>query len=176
MQSQTIARAIAPAAAIVAAGVVLLLAWGPTDELAVSLPEPTPPAEDRATAPRAHVEPAASPRDTAAIAKARELEAMSETFRNTTFLIAIRDAGFVCYELLRVYGGIDTSAKWMATCSEMLAYTVSVASTGELQVAPMLQYFDGVTPWTIRQDLDPSSVPEPLLDPRSLPPQQLPQR
>ena len=58
---------------------------------------------------------------------------MSETFRNTTFLIAIRDAGFVCNELLRVYGGIDASAKWMATCSEMHAYTVSVASTGTLQ-------------------------------------------
>ena len=69
---------------------------------------------------------------------------MSETFRNTTFLIAIRDSGFVCNELLRVYGGIDTSAKWMATCSEMHAYTVSVASTGTLQVEPMLQYFDGV--------------------------------
>jgi hypothetical protein len=172
MQSQTIARAIAPAAAIVAAGVVLLLASRPNDEVAVFLPEPTPPAEDRRAAPRADVEPGASPSDTAAIAKAQELEAMSETFRNTTFLIAIRNAGFVCYELLRVYGGIDTSAKWMATCSEMHAYTVSVASTGELQVAPILQYFDGVAP--IRQDFESPSVPQ--LSPQQPPPQQLPQQ
>jgi hypothetical protein len=68
---------------------------------------------------------------------------MSETFRNTTFLIAIRDSGFVCNELLRVYGGIDASAKWMATCSEMHAYTVGVASTGTLHVEPALQYSDG---------------------------------
>ena len=32
----------------------------------------------------------------------------------------------------------------MATCSEMLAYTVGVASTGTLHVEPTLQYFDGV--------------------------------
>ena len=34
---------------------------------------------------------------------------MSETFRNTTFLIAIRDSGFVCNELLGVYGGVNDS-------------------------------------------------------------------
>ena len=71
---------------------------------------------------------------------------MSETFRNTTFLIAIRDSGFVCNELLRVYGGVNDSTTWTATCSEMLAYTVSVASTGALHVEPMLQHLDQVGP------------------------------
>ena len=121
--------------------------------------------------PRAAIDPPAPPHDAQA-AKVRELEAMSETYRNTTFLIAIRDSGFICNELLRVYGGIDTSAKWMATCSEMHAYTVGVASTGTLHVEPTLQYFDGLAPRIIRQDLEPSSVPEPRLDPPPLPPQQ----
>lgn len=152
MQSQTIARAIAPAAAIVAIAVALLLVRGPSDELSIAFEQPRPPAEQRATAPRAVAESAASSSDTAAVEKARELEAMSETFRNTTFLTAIRDAGFVCYELLRVFGGVDGSAKWMATCSEMHAYTVSVASTGQLHVEPTLQYFDGQWPEPIRND------------------------
>jgi hypothetical protein len=72
---------------------------------------------------------------------------MSETFRNTTFLIAIRDSGFVCNELLGVYGGVNNAATWTATCSEMLAYTVSVGAAGALLVEPMLQHLDAVPPW-----------------------------
>ena len=74
----------------------------------------------------------------------RELEQMSETFRNTTFLIAIRDAGFVCNELRGVYGGVNDSTTWTASCSEMLAYTVRVASDGGLGIEPVLQHVDGV--------------------------------
>jgi hypothetical protein len=94
---------------------------------------------------------------------------MSETFRNTTFLIAIRDSGFVCNELLRVYGGIDASAKWIATCSEMHAYTVGVASTGTLHVEPALQYFDGQRPAERIQSIDDSTLvlpPQPRLPPQ----------
>lgn len=74
----------------------------------------------------------------------RELNAMSETFRNTTFLIEIRSQGFVCEELLSVYGGANDSTTWTATCSAMLAYTVGVTSSGALHVEPLLQYLDGV--------------------------------
>jgi len=159
MQAQWVARAIAAGAVIAAAGLVLLTR-APDDEPRVAVSDTSPPpAQTEPLSPTAHAEPQPAPDDTRAADKARELEAMSETFRNTTFLIAIRDSGFVCNELLRVYGGIDASAKWMATCSEMHAYTVSVASTGTLQVAPMLQYFDGLAPQIIRQDLEPSSVP-----------------
>jgi hypothetical protein len=175
MQAQWVARAIA-AAAVIAAASLVLLTRAPTDEPRIALSDPSPPpTQTEALSPPASAEPPPpAPADTRAADKTRELEAMSETFRNTTFLIAIRDSGFVCNELLRVYGGIDASAKWMATCSEMHAYTVSVASTGTLQVAPMLQYFDGLAPQIIRQDLEPSSVPEPRLDQQRLPPQ--PQR
>ena len=92
----------------------------------------------RATAP-------APAHDAQAIAKIRELEAMSETYRNTTFVIAIRDAGYTCSELLRVYGGFEDAGKWTATCSQMLSYTVGVAGNGALRVEPMNVYWDGVT-------------------------------
>lgn len=107
---------------------------------------------------KAHpVDPPALVHDAPAAVKIREIEAMSETFRNTTFVIAIRDAGYVCNELLRVYGGIDDSGKWTATCSEMLAYTVGVTANGTLHVDPMLQYFDAQTPVRIDQNGPPST-------------------
>jgi hypothetical protein len=84
-------------------------------------------------------------------AKLEELRAMSETFRNTTFLIAIRDAGFMCIELVSVYGGLNESTTWTATCNDMLAYTVSITGAGALAVAPMPQYLDGLTPRPIEQ-------------------------
>jgi hypothetical protein len=137
-------RLIAAGTIVIAIALVLLLARVPSDELEVTLPSiGSLPAEPDLAIARADEVPTA-PGETSAAAKVRELQAMSETFRNTTFLIAIRDAGFVCNELLRVYGGLDESAKWMATCSEMLAYTLSVADNGTLRVDPMLQYFDGV--------------------------------
>jgi hypothetical protein len=173
MQAPTIPRVVAAAAAIAAAvGIVLLLASAPLEESPELLPrEISAPADDVAPTQIAAVEPPATPDETPAAARARELEAMSETFRNTTLLIAIRDAGFVCNELMRVYGGIDTSAKWIATCSEMLAYTVTVAGTGTLHVEPTLQYFDGVL-WAPPVDQGAAPAPMPRLDPRPLGPPQ----
>lgn len=143
MQAKWVARAIA-ATAVIAAASLVLLTRAPNDEPRVAVSDTNPPpAQTEAPSLTAVAEPPPAPDDTRAADKTRELEAMSETFRNTTFLIAIRDSGFVCNELLRVYGGIDASAKWMATCSEMYAYTVGVASTGTLHVEPALQYSDG---------------------------------
>jgi hypothetical protein len=87
-----------------------------------------------------------APAGAAAAAKLRELQALSETFRNTTFLIAIRDSGFVCSELLGVYGGVNNSHTWTATCADMLAYTVSVTADGALAVDPMLHHLDSTPP------------------------------
>ena len=158
MQTREIALGIAATAVIVAGGLALL-ARSPSDE-----PQPIAPSNEPLTiavsdAPRA-VAPAAH-HDAEAAAKVRELEAMSETFRNTTFVIVIRDAGYVCNELLRVYGGIDDSGKWTATCSEMLSYTVAVAGNGTLRVEPMLQYFDGLSPAVIidKQNIVPAQPP-----------------
>jgi hypothetical protein len=178
MQAQTITRAIAAAAAIAAAGVVLLLARSPGDEPppAVVPSETPPPTQDEARIALAPAEPVVPADTELAAAKVRELEAMSETFRNTTFLIAIRDSGFVCHELLRVYGGLDDSGKWTATCSQMLSYTVSVTGSGSgtLRVEPMLQYFDGTGPSVLPSESGPGRQPRLLFPPQELSPQQLP--
>lgn len=159
MRATTSIGVIATAAVIVVSGLVLL-ARAPgdaappvarsTETIAIAISDaPAPPAD-----------PPALIHDAPAAVKIRELEAMSETFRNTTFVIAIRDAGYVCNELLRVYGGIDDSGKWTATCSEMLAYTLGVMANGDLRVEPMMQYFDSPTPVPIQNE-----NPVPVLPP-----------
>lgn len=145
MQSQTLVRSLAAGAVLVAAALVLVVARVPSDS-ATGVPAHAgsgPARIDTAVNDGSGI--AAEPHDSPAAATVRELEAMSETFRNTTFVIAIRDAGYVCIELLRVYGGLDGSAKWLVSCSDMLAYTIGVAGNGTLHVEPTLQYMDGVT-------------------------------
>ncbi|HEX7238179.1 MAG TPA: hypothetical protein VF405_14515 [Gammaproteobacteria bacterium] len=152
MQANTIPRAFAAAAVIVAGGLVLL-ARAPSD---APLPSVQPAENVRTTdAPVVLAVAPASSDDALITAKIRELEAMSETFRNTTFVIAIRDAGYTCNELLRVYGGFEESGKWTATCSQMLAYTVGVTVNGALRVEPMNVYWDGVTRPVIQQFNEP---------------------
>ena len=170
MRATTSTGVIAATALIVVGGLVLL-AGAPSDDappaagsdkpVAIAVSDPTP----------APVDPPALIHDAPAAVKIRELEAMSETFRNTTFVIAIRDAGYVCNELLRVYGGIDDSGKWTATCSEMLAYTVAVTANGALRVDPMLQYFDGTGPAVLPQEPGPGRQPQLLLPPQPQPQQ-----
>jgi hypothetical protein len=163
MQAHTVPRAIAAGAVLAAAALVLLTRTPSADLPAVVVPAEI--AADEPAVAELDADAAPASADSLADAKIRELEAMSETFRNTTFLIAIRDAGFVCHELLRVYGGVDDSAQWMATCSEMLAYTVAVARDGTLRVEPFLQYFDGVAPRVIDRDFDAPRQPAQPLPP-----------
>lgn len=150
MSSVTSARTLAVAAVTVAAGIVLFTrtpepSAEPERVAAPSNPEPT------RTATRPASASSSDSAESAAVARLRELEQMSETFRNTTFLIAIRDAGFVCNELRGVYGGVNDSTTWTATCSEMLAYTVRVASNGGLGIEPVLQHLDGLPFTPIRE-------------------------
>lgn len=140
MQAVTFPRVVAALAVVAVAGLVLRNRAPPVEFPAASLetealPLATEPADTRASFAAA---------ETPAAAKLRELGALSETFRNTTFLIAIRDHGFVCKELLGVYGGVNNSMTWTASCSEMLAYTVTVASAGTLHVEPLLERLDAV--------------------------------
>jgi len=171
MHARTISSAVAAGAVIVAGGIVLLARWPngtPPDvverpEISLAVANDTP--------PRVVAEPPAPTDDALVEDKVRELEAMSETFRNTTFLIAIRDAGYTCNDLLRVYGGIDDSGKWTATCSEMLSYTVGVAGNGALHVEPMLQYFDGTGPAVLPSESGPGRQPRLLFPPQVPQPQ-----
>jgi len=165
MRAQTIPFAFAAAAVIVAGGLVLL-ARAPSADSPLVAPsnEPLTIAVSDPPTPRDNVPALAH--DAPAAVKIRELEAMSETFRNTSFLIAIRDSGYVCNELLRVYGGVDDSGKWTATCSEMLAYTVGVTGNGALRVEPLMQYFDGLAPATVPNDNIVPAQPPPRLPPQ----------
>ena len=166
MRSVTRPPVLAAATVIVAAALVVLTRGRTVTDAFVPSPEPAgAPVGDAAVAPSAADARPATSFETPAGAKLRELNAMSETFRNTTFLIAIRGGGFVCNELLGAYGGVNNSTTWTVTCSELLANTVSVASSGELHVEPMLQHLDLIGP---------SVTPlEPGGD-RALPPQRLP--
>lgn len=132
--------------AIVALGVIAVVWVASRDR-----DEPTVVATPSAPGAVPSVSPRVASADTGseppAIVKLRELRAMSETYRNTTFLIAIRDAGFLCHELLDVHGGVEASRAWTAACSDMLAYTVRVADSGSLAVEPLATYFDGLAPW-----------------------------
>ena len=170
MHSQTLARGIAAGAVLVAAALVVV-SRAPNDAPPAAPVDDSRPFPGVDTAADDGAEPTVAESDNPAADTIRELEAMSETFRNTTFLIAIRDAGHVCNELLRVSGGLDGASKWMVTCSETLAYTVGVASNGALHVEPFLQYFDGVgvRPIERLQPLEPGGE-------RVLPPEPLPQR
>ena len=152
--------------AVVAAAALVQLARTPRDGSS-AVPAATAPLPTREEpSPRRVTATAATPSETPASAKQREIEAMSETFRNTTFLIAIRDSGFVCNELLRAVGGLDGSTKWVATCSGMLAYTVGVAGNGTLRVEPMMQYFDGTSPVLIEPDGELVVPRQPIPQPR----------
>lgn len=97
-----------------------------------------------------------------AAAKLEELRASSETYRGTTFLTAIRSAGFVCYDLAGVYGGFNDSATWTVSCADMLAYTVRVDASGALVVEPAAQYLDGLSPAAPRDDGPRRGPPQPL--------------
>ena len=164
MKAVTLPRVAAASAVLVAAGLVLLTR-APSVQLPASAVAPSapPPADEpQPSADRTTLAAGEAP----AAVKLRELNEMSETFRNTTFLIAIRDSGFVCNELLGAYGGVNNSTTWTATCSQMLAYTVSVASSGALHVEPMLQHLDQVGP-----AVTPSEPGGDPLRPQRLPPQ-----
>ena len=160
------ARIPLPALTAVVTLGAIALAWialrngEPSVELTPSLPV-------AASAEPVRVANAAAPTEPPAVIKLRELRAMSETYRNTTFLIAIRDAGYVCHELLSVHGGFDTAIAWSAACSDMLAYTVHIASSGALAVEPLATYFDGLVPGGVNQQ-------QPLQPGERLPPSPLP--
>jgi len=169
MHALTIPRALTAAAVIAALGLGLwLTARSPRDSSSEPSSSPLVVAGDEAPADPPQQPHSAESHETPAAAKLRELTAMSETFRNTTFLIAIRDSGFVCNELLGVYGGVNDATTWTATCSEMLAYTVGVHGTGALLIEPMLQHLDAVPRVPTRVPDTDRVVP---LPPQRLPPQ-----
>lgn len=142
-------RALLAGACLAAAGG----AWLFRGDDSPSTPDTAAPAHGLAahSEPRPGAADTAPPHEPAALARIAKLRAMSDAYRNTTFVAAIRSAGFLCYELGTVYGGVNDSTTWTVTCADMLAYTVRVDGGGKLVVEPMLQYWDGV-PLPVQRD------------------------
>ena len=82
--------------------------------------------------------PATAPATTApALATQAELRGASESFRNSTLLIAIRENGFLCSELTNAAQSEDPLGGWHVACRGALAYFVGVGASGELVVEPV---------------------------------------
>lgn len=120
----------------------------------------SPAGRSRAAATRVARAPAAG--SGIALAKQREIEAMSPTFRETSFLIAIRKAGFECADVIGADPAGDTHAAWRVTCREAAAYLVSVDAAGRLEIEPT-PYGEGQPFNVIRQGTPPRRAPVPPL-------------
>lgn len=81
----------------------------------------------------------------AATAKVGALLAMPESYRNTTFLIAIRDAGFTCTNVIGVARGSGEVGAWRVGCDGAMAYWLGVDDAGKLVINPVA-YGDSVGP------------------------------
>jgi len=88
---------------------------------------------------------------------ASELRGMSQSFRNGSFLIAIRRAGFFCEDVVSAVE--TTNGTWVASCADLLGYKVGVLGGDRFDVHPITHYFDGITPVPINRDapLEPPS-------------------
>ena len=92
-----------------------------------------------------------------------DLRSASPTFRNSTLLTAIRRAGFYCADVVSAHESAD--GVWVASCSDMLGYIVTLSAAERFDVHPVAQYFDSATPVLIDRDRP--------LEPRPLGPQPL---
>jgi hypothetical protein len=111
------------------------------------------PAEPPAV-PQSHVGVAAQPSDVSVNGVAEDAEptsvalldlhAMSETFRHSTLLVAIRDAGFVCDDV--VAASRTGEGLWIASCRDMRGYKITASGSEALVVEPIAHYFDNVDP------------------------------
>jgi hypothetical protein len=90
--------------------------------------------------------------EAAADGAAADVRAMSQTFRNDTFLIAIRRAGYYCDEVVSATESADGA--WVATCAGKGGYTIGVRAVDRFEVRPVVHYFDGVNR-VVRRELPP---------------------
>jgi hypothetical protein len=85
-----------------------------------------------------------------------ELRAMSPTFRNSTFLIAIRRAGYYCDEVVSATESAEGG--WVASCANKGGYTLSAHATDEFDVRPIGHYLDAIAPGLIPRVLIPRDL------------------
>ena len=106
--------------------------------------EPRVSAVVRAVSAGGETRPAADSGPSREEAAATEIRNTSLTFRNGTFLIAIRRAGFYCDDVVAAHESVD--GVWVASCADRSGYTLSVRDVNEFDVLPIRHYFDGLAP------------------------------
>jgi hypothetical protein len=139
-----------------------LLQHGPVEEV----PDHAQPADRVPAATQdiaMHSDAVADRSDSVQEATPIDLRSVSPTFRNSTLVFAIRRAGFYCADVVSAHESADRV--WLASCSDMLGYIVTLRTAEQFDVHPVAQYFDGVAPVPVDRDrsLEPRSVlPQPL--------------
>ena len=78
---------------------------------------------------------------------------MSQTFRNGSFLIAIRRAGYSCDDVVAATESAEGG--WVASCADKSGYTLSVRAIDQFDVRPIEHYLDGITPIPVRREFPP---------------------
>jgi hypothetical protein len=74
-----------------------------------------------------------------------EIDRASQSFRNSTLLVAIQESGFVCEAVIDVMSvGESPDKGWHAECVRGLAYAISVDAAGALVVTPAPASIDGL--------------------------------
>ena len=150
------------------ASLSLLRQRGPVEEVVPNHAQPT----DSVPAARGDIvtesDAVADQSDAAREPTAIDLRGASQTFRNSTLLFAIRRGGFSCADVISAHESAE--GVWVASCSDMLGYIVTLRGAEQFDVHPVSQYFDSLGP--APDDRDRSLVPR-LLEPRSLEPQPL---
>jgi hypothetical protein len=139
------------------AALALLRQRGPVEEVpSRTHPADSVPAETRDVAMRSDA--VADRSDVAQEATSINLRSASPTFRYGTLVFAIRRAGFFCAEVVSAHESAD--GVWVASCSDMLGYIVTLRAADQFDVHPVAQYFDGVTPVPVERDrsLEPPSL------------------
>jgi hypothetical protein len=150
-------------AAVVLGGVLLACVWWLHQPGAVE----EPPNRDEATTSPTLQTPsvvsdgdAVADRDDAAREPAMiELRDASQTFRNSTLLIAIRRAGLYCADVVAAYESAD--GVWLASCSDVISYIVTLRGAEQFDVHA-IGYVDSVAPVPGQSPQRPSIEPEPL--------------
>lgn len=98
---------------------------------------------------------AAPVRDDGSAARERaasDVRALSQTFRHSTFLIAIRRAGYYCDEV--VSATESAVGGWVASCADKGGYTLSVRTVNSFDVRPIGHYLDGVAPRVVEREFE----------------------
>jgi len=70
------------------------------------------------------------------------LRKMSQSFRHSTFLVAIRSAGFYCDDVIESRESVEDV--WVASCRDLGGYKINVRGTESVHVEPIPHNVDAV--------------------------------